>query len=544
MAGIGATVALIKALAPKADPATIEQAVQDWLDDHPEATTTVEDGSITEAKLAADVAGILYNLADKITYSGYVAKNGTVNSNSNDTKRTTYLPVKANDLYYYDLRGIDNFSIIAFFTSNDASTFDAEYRVVGNGSDTHKTGIYTIPQNGYIIITSMNSYADHAVFAKVGSLPSVENRLYQAENEIDTFDAYFENFADKITVAGYVANNGSVISNSSDTKRTTYLPVKSGEKFYYNLLGIDNFKVVAFFASDKTYVSGITGSTGIASIGVATAPQDGFVIFTSMNKYAGTACACYYDSFRRVQSIVNNDVMLPDLTGKNILNFGDSLANGAGWGNKSYADLIATETGATLLDCSGSGNAFARLTNSDGYGCVVNQVKNAIVTYAESDVPIIFVEGGINDLKQDTFTIGDMTYSYEGSTSLWGTLIGACDYIFYSLRNTFPSAKIVFVMYHHMPIQNTEAGLSYEDIDERQDQQHEAFLKVCAKWGIPVADVYAEGQLNAQMEEMAKLYFNTNVNEKWGRDIAHPNGLGYKRFYVPLIRKKLQQSNG
>ena len=35
-----------------ADPEAIEQAVSDWLDEHPEATTTVEDGSLTEVKLS------------------------------------------------------------------------------------------------------------------------------------------------------------------------------------------------------------------------------------------------------------------------------------------------------------------------------------------------------------------------------------------------------------------------------------------------------------------------------------------------------------
>lgn len=55
MMNMGIVAGLIKALAPGADPQVIEQAVTDWLDDHPEATTTVEDGSITEAKLAQDV---------------------------------------------------------------------------------------------------------------------------------------------------------------------------------------------------------------------------------------------------------------------------------------------------------------------------------------------------------------------------------------------------------------------------------------------------------------------------------------------------------
>lgn len=52
---IGLIMAIAKAVGGSADPAVIEQAVTDWLNDHPEATTTVEDGSITEAKLAADV---------------------------------------------------------------------------------------------------------------------------------------------------------------------------------------------------------------------------------------------------------------------------------------------------------------------------------------------------------------------------------------------------------------------------------------------------------------------------------------------------------
>jgi hypothetical protein len=44
-----------------ADPEEIEQAVSDWLDEHPEATTTVEDGSITEAKLVTALIPTLKN---------------------------------------------------------------------------------------------------------------------------------------------------------------------------------------------------------------------------------------------------------------------------------------------------------------------------------------------------------------------------------------------------------------------------------------------------------------------------------------------------
>ena len=67
MLNIAMVVGLIKALAPKIDPSDIETAVSDWLTAHPEATTTVQDGSITEAKLASDVLLTLSTLESDVS---------------------------------------------------------------------------------------------------------------------------------------------------------------------------------------------------------------------------------------------------------------------------------------------------------------------------------------------------------------------------------------------------------------------------------------------------------------------------------------------
>ena len=55
--------------------AQVETAVDEWLTAHPEVTTTVQDGSITEAKLANDVKGMFDEKADAIikTSSGDIA---------------------------------------------------------------------------------------------------------------------------------------------------------------------------------------------------------------------------------------------------------------------------------------------------------------------------------------------------------------------------------------------------------------------------------------------------------------------------------------
>ena len=66
---IGTVVALIKAMGGGADPAVIEEKVADYLDAHPELVTTVQDGSITEQKLATTVAqklGLISSLSDEI----------------------------------------------------------------------------------------------------------------------------------------------------------------------------------------------------------------------------------------------------------------------------------------------------------------------------------------------------------------------------------------------------------------------------------------------------------------------------------------------
>lgn len=57
-----------------ADPADIEQAVTDWLDDHPDATTTVADGSLTTNKLSQSA----YMQVGDLTDIGRMILNGTI----------------------------------------------------------------------------------------------------------------------------------------------------------------------------------------------------------------------------------------------------------------------------------------------------------------------------------------------------------------------------------------------------------------------------------------------------------------------------------
>ena len=65
MLNIGVVIGLIKKLAPVASPEVIAQAVNAYMDDHPEIE--VADGSITEEKLASDVALTLSTLESDVS---------------------------------------------------------------------------------------------------------------------------------------------------------------------------------------------------------------------------------------------------------------------------------------------------------------------------------------------------------------------------------------------------------------------------------------------------------------------------------------------
>ena len=479
-----------------------------------------------------------------LKYSEYVNSGTGVISNSNDTHRTDFMPVKAGDVVCYRSLGVPGFDLLAMFTDNLVSHATDSY--IGGTGNTSE-GKYTVPQDGYIIITCLDSYTDGYLYIEQQS-DYIEKVINEKIEVLQESIGDGRNQADNITIPGYVTSDedgnvaGKIFSDSSDTKRSGFIPVQSGQSFIFDLRGVYQFLVVAFYTSqnEDSYVSGIKGNgAGNHVSGTFVAPQNGFVILTNMNSYAGG----YFTNDDSIGALkekvdqIENKISNPDVNGKYLLNFGDSLANGDGNYSKSYADIIAGEYNATLADYSASGNPFANYGQTQEYVCVRNQVRQAIIDHASDDVAIIFVEGAINDLKNETLSIGQLTDDFDG-TYTENTIIGSAEAIFYELKNAFPTAAIIFVMYHHMPIQTQ--SVTYEQMLERENQEYQAFKSVCEKWSIPMADIFGKGSLNANIEEMAVRYFGTNASEKFGRDIAHPNNEGYKKFYVPAIKEALK----
>lgn len=105
------------------DAAATADAVADWLDDHPEATTTVADGSITTAKLASGV------IDNTLLVSGAAADSAKVGQELSDLKSEI---TQLEAIPYAVKQAMDNLFAHVIYNNYDASSDYATYHAWAN----------------------------------------------------------------------------------------------------------------------------------------------------------------------------------------------------------------------------------------------------------------------------------------------------------------------------------------------------------------------------------------------------------------------------
>lgn len=120
--------------------------------------------------------------------------------------------------------------------------------------------------------------------------------------------------------------------------------------------------------------------------------------------------------------------------------------------------------------------------------------------------------------------VGTISQVYNGVLDK-STFCGAFEYIIRTLRNAYPSAKIVWVRPHNMAsrpyIQQKEWGNLAQEI--------------CEKYGVPVADIYKKGNMIVQ----DGCNSQQGVHTESDADRTHPGNSGYELFYMPIIESTL-----
>ncbi|MBD5585124.1 MAG: SGNH/GDSL hydrolase family protein [Clostridia bacterium] len=220
---------------------------------------------------------------------------------------------------------------------------------------------------------------------------------------------------------------------------------------------------------------------------------------------------------------------------KTLAVFGDSIMYGSGNNGFGVGEFLAKDYGFKLIKyCIGG----ARTGYYEGKNWIIDQVRQAISDGIKPDY-IIF-NGFTNDCyKTDgenyDVPLGEVSSGFDGfdifAVSKENTTFSNCfENILCAFKKYFPNAKLLFMRPHNM-------GRREEVI---QKVYGERAVELCKKWGVAVADIYENSGLNTFLPEHRDLY--TNDSYGWGiGDSTHPNTLGYEKFYMPIIEKKLKE---
>ena len=532
--GMGSTIAMIKALAPKADPAAIEQAVQDWLDDHPEATTTVEDGSITEAKLAQDVLtqlGEIDSLKEAI-----VTERTTIESTSNGigllSEKVGFAVggltngVIDNKKYRVSSTGI--IDTTEPLTLTIASGFKMNRHIFQSGSYStqsgFQTGSITVPADRHFKVeiarTSENTSetADVNEFIKqVTFKTGVQKQIDALDNDVDALDGKIDdktgfvefitdpNFEDTTNIASgatwqegyYRGTNG----NASTSQYTTnyicsdFIPVNPGEK--YRLYVNGTCAVVAEYYSDAK------NDGTEASLGTVTGSGSHTDIIVPDGKtYLALNCSLNHSNrvnviHRLTQHDNEKSICFPRLVygtqkwiGKKIVNLGDSIfANGVTTGN-DISTFLKDELGATVINCAFGGCRMGVHTASQFDAFSMYKLADAIAsgtwTDQESalsgqDIPSYFATTltalkAIDFTEVDVITIAYGTNDFAGGLGIGGSSNYYTDYALgYSIEKiltAYPNLRI-FVC---LPMYRVWLDESYEFDEDSNTKEVTAWV--------------------------------------------------------------------
>ncbi|WP_262314538.1 SGNH/GDSL hydrolase family protein [Lacticaseibacillus parakribbianus] len=225
------------------------------------------------------------------------------------------------------------------------------------------------------------------------------------------------------------------------------------------------------------------------------------------------------------------------LEGATLYGFGDSLIRGHELDYGLLDDLAAkhhmhytkfAENGATVVPTRPTDHTWP---SDNDVADVARQLRAAPALAPD----LIVFDGLTNDGASYVPTlrqVGTLAAGFDPAAFDANTYLGAFQLVLWTLRDKYPDTPAFFVAPHRMPTVDAQV----------QEQLHQAARAACAKWAIPVVDVYREGQINTCLKAQAKRYSYNSAKTPHDGDGTHLNQAGYQRFYTPLLEWKLAQA--
>lgn len=266
MADVGMIVGLIKALAPNPSAEDITTAVNAWLDDHPEATTTVEDGAVSYAKLNSSLQGTVddvANLKSEISKTDSDFRSFAFATEYLFTIQTTAWAWYEAELPYgttlilKTVNGANYSGSLMIYKSDKSTQIGSTLTPTASGD----TATITLNLNEIGYIRAYNNFTNPVYVYKVvdgyNAKEKIDNLIYEQGLSNSDLKAIPQivNLFDKstITIGKYI--NSSTGEEANGYNHTDYIPVRAGVTYYVSLISESMF---ALYDVYKKYLSAVT----------------------------------------------------------------------------------------------------------------------------------------------------------------------------------------------------------------------------------------------------------------------------------------------
>lgn len=387
----------------------------------------------------------------------------TISAVTSTYKYSDFIPVKKGAVIDYILRTPNNVAMIAFYTTASISSYVQSSSVVGTGGAV--TGKYTVPADGYVILSMRNDLqtikADYTYGGNIGEL---QDEIDTIENELDSYDGTKESIEilqhntfslnGEPTTNGFLNASGVLISNAN-YKTTGYIKVTKDDVFTYRIGHATTLPIICFYSgesestADSTkFVMGINGY----SEGTYTVSANGYVRY------------CYYKDKNDGYVVFNKNVAdnvkitypnngASDLT---ILCLGDSIFGNDG----EIATDLHLLSGATTINGAFGGTSVSVRSGTDQFqyfdgvnlaNAICSQTwtnQDAAAEALRSSYP--WVESRLADLKAvdmskvDLITMDWGTNDYTQGKSI-SDIVSAYNIVIDALQEKYPSIRLLII---------------------------------------------------------------------------------------------------
>lgn len=223
-----------------------------------------------------------------------------------------------------------------------------------------------------------------------------------------------------------------------------------------------------------------------------------------------------------------------------VLAVGDSICNGIRNNNKGFVG----DLGLVYKNDGVSGATIS--TKQTSYKNIFTQ----LVDESAFTPDVVIANGGINDYELNaplgTASSAPVASDTQANALDKSTVLGALEYLFYTMVKKYPKAQRFFVTTHKVKYNGKYAPATPNSEGYTQTDMTDAIIAVCKMYNVNVIDVFHEGIIDtiwSQYISPTPYSQDSTVTDKYyvDNDGIHPLALGYKECYLPLVRNALEK---